>query len=174
MNENTEREREAVNSLRAFAAGIRQSRTLGETGLTNPSHSSSPGIWTAHSAPHTLKLLNLTRFQVICLHFTLSPNTSWLSDKDWLGSDWRFGPPDWFTLNWKLGPSYAAITPLNSKLTAFIPKRFTMSLSFTHAHTNGGRAAMQAGCLVIKRNSVSCSSILVERRSRLWIRQPHD
>ena len=58
MNENTSREeekrgKEAVNSLRAYAAGIRPSSTLGETGLTNPSHSSSPGIWTAHSAPHT-------------------------------------------------------------------------------------------------------------------------
>lgn len=46
-------EKEAVNSLRAYAAGIRPSSTLGETGLTNPSHSSSPGIWTAHSAPNT-------------------------------------------------------------------------------------------------------------------------
>ena len=86
MNESrSERERdekEAVNSLRAYAAGIRPSSILGETGLTNPSHSSSCGIWTTHThththtLTHTLKLLNLTRFQVISLHFTLSSNTS--------------------------------------------------------------------------------------------------
>lgn len=95
MNENTgtererekKREKEAVNSLKAYAAGIRLNSTLGETELTNLSRSSSPGIWTAHSAPHTLKLLNLTRFQVISLHFTFAPNTSSPSDKDSAGSD---------------------------------------------------------------------------------------
>lgn len=73
--------KEAVESLRAYAAGIRPNGTLGEAGLTNPSHSSSPGIWTAHSTLHsthtlTLNLLDLTRFQVISRHFTLAPDTS--------------------------------------------------------------------------------------------------
>lgn len=45
--------KEAVDSLRAYAAGIRPNGTLGEAGLTNPSHSSSPGIWTAHSTHST-------------------------------------------------------------------------------------------------------------------------
>lgn len=73
--------KDAVGSLRAYAAGIRPNGTLGEAGLTNPSRSSSPGIWTAHStllSTHTLtlNLLNLTRFQVISRHFTLAPNAS--------------------------------------------------------------------------------------------------
>lgn len=73
--------KEAVDSLRAYAAGITPNGTLGEAGLTNPSHSSSPGIWTARSillSTHTLtlNLLNLTRFQVISRHFTLAPNAS--------------------------------------------------------------------------------------------------
>lgn len=73
--------KEAVDSLRAYAAGIRPNGTLGEAGLTNPSHGSSPGIWTAHSTLHSthtlaLNLLNLTRFQVISRHFTLAPNAS--------------------------------------------------------------------------------------------------
>ena len=41
-----------MNSLKAYAAGIRSNGNLGEAGLTNPSHSSSPEIWSAHSAPH--------------------------------------------------------------------------------------------------------------------------
>lgn len=47
------REKKAVNSLKAYPAGIRPPSNLGETGLTNPSHSSSLGIWGTHSDPHT-------------------------------------------------------------------------------------------------------------------------
>lgn len=47
------REKKAVNSLKAYPAGIRLPSNLGETGLTNPSHSSSLGIWGTHSDPHT-------------------------------------------------------------------------------------------------------------------------
>lgn len=53
-----------MNSLKAYAAGIRPSGNLGEAGLTNPSHGSATpppesGVYT------DTKLLKLTRFQVI-------------------------------------------------------------------------------------------------------------
>lgn len=65
-----------MNSLWAYAAGIRPSSTPGEAGLTNPSHSSSPEIWATHrdythTLLHTLNLLNLTRFQVTPLDFAV-------------------------------------------------------------------------------------------------------
>jgi len=73
-----ERERkdrgEGSELIKGLCCGDKAERQPGEAGLTNPSHSSSPGIWSAHSAHR--KLLKLTRFQVISLLFTLSPVTN--------------------------------------------------------------------------------------------------
>lgn len=55
----------AVNSLKAYAAGIRPSGNLGEAGLTNPSHGSSPPTGPGVHTVLDTKLLRLTRFQVI-------------------------------------------------------------------------------------------------------------
>lgn len=70
--------KEALNSLRAYAARIRPSSSLGVTGLTNPSHTSSPRDPGLPALPlRTLNLLNLTRFPLISRQLTLSPR--WIS-----------------------------------------------------------------------------------------------
>ena len=73
--------------------GIRPSSTPGETGLTNPSHAAFPrDLDLTLRAALRLNLLNLTRFQVISLHFTLTPNASWRSDNDGVGAGVAGGP----------------------------------------------------------------------------------
>lgn len=101
---------------------------------------------------------------MISLDFTLSTNTSWRSDEDCVGpndavkASWAldegFGPLDWFQIkmgkkdliqvaNWV--SSYFEI--VNSSCVKVLPLFLPM-----HSHAKGGRAAMQAGGLIIKRN----------------------